>query len=141
MNKPVKIVCSLKRGCVELSEACTDLDHVTIATVGSDSLSIGAEIEDADALRCAYSLLRDEGLALGLSSGTTVAGAVRVAQALGPGHTVVTILGELAHRYSSKMFSVPFLESRGLPTPDWLRPAARDDVDEALDRVTHGDST
>ena len=99
------------------------------------------EIEDADALRCAYSLLRDEGLALGLSSGTNVAGAVRVAQALGPGHTVVTILCDLAHRYSSKMFSVPFLESRGLPTPDWLRPAARDDVDEALERVTHGDST
>ena len=99
------------------------------------------EIEDADALRCAYSLLRHEGLALGLSSGTNVAGAVRVAQALGPGHTVVTILCDLAHRYSSKMFSVPFLESRGLPTPDWLRPAARDDVDEALERVTHGDST
>jgi len=50
MNKSVKIVCSLKRGCVELSEACADLDHVTIATVGSDSVSIGAEIEDADAL-------------------------------------------------------------------------------------------
>jgi len=98
------------------------------------------EIDDAEALRCAYSLLREEGLALGLSSGTNVAGAMQLARALGPGHTVVTILCDLAHRYSSKMFSVPFLEERGLPTPEWLRPAAgADDVDEALARVTHGD--
>ena len=98
------------------------------------------EIDDAEALRCAYSLLREEGLALRLSSGTNVAGAMQLACALGPGHTVVTILCDLAHRYSSKMFSVPFLEERGLPTPEWLRPAAgADDVDEALARVTHGD--
>ena len=73
--------------------------------------------------------------------GPLVAADYLLAQALGPGRTIVTILCDLAHRYSSKMFSVPFLESRGLPTPDWLRPAARDDVDEALERVTHGDST
>ena len=56
------------------------------------------EIDDAAALRCAYSLLSDEGLALGLSSGTNVAGAMAMARALGPRHTVVTILCDLAHR-------------------------------------------
>ena len=80
------------------------------------------ENEDADALRCAARCC-GHGLALGsLSSGTNVAGAVRVAQALGTGHTVVTILCVKARLMlataARKPFSVPFLESRGLPTPD-----------------------
>ena len=100
------------------------------------------EIDDAESLRCAYGLLREEGLALGLSSGTNVAGATAVARSLGPGHTVVTILCDLAHRYASKMFDVNFLRAKGLPEPEWLldgASGARDEVDEALAAVTHGD--
>ena len=93
------------------------------------------EIDDAAALRAAYALLREEGLALGLSSGVNVAGAIEVAKTLGPGHTVVTILCDLAHRYASKMFNVPFLEARGLPVAEWLQADASahpDEVDRAL---------
>ena len=92
------------------------------------------EIQDAESLRCAYSLLKEEGLALGLSSGTNVAGAMQMARALGPGHTVVTILCDLAHRYSSKMFNIDFLRERGLPSPTWLapQPDGVDEVDEAM---------
>jgi len=95
------------------------------------------EIPDAKALQTAYSLLREEGLAVGLSSGTNVAGAIEVAKALGPGHTVVTILCDLAHRYASKMFNVEFLRERGLPSPKWLDVAERevDEVELALRRV------
>ena len=97
------------------------------------------EVEDAEALACAYSLLRDEGLALGLSSGTNVAGAIQVAEQLGPGHVVVTILCDLATRYASKMFNVEFLEGRGLPAPEWLRERAEaDEVDAALASVLVG---
>lgn len=95
------------------------------------------EVADADALKCAYGLLRDEGLALGLSSGTNVAGAMAVARQLGPGHTVVTILCDLATRYASKMFNAHFLRSKGLPEPTWLRAADVDDeVDAAVKAVT-----
>lgn len=86
------------------------------------------EVEDAESLRWAYALLREEGLSLGLSSGTNVAGAVAMARALGPGHTLVTILCDSAHRYASKMFAPDFLESRGLGRgPEWLEPAGGDD--------------
>ena len=102
------------------------------------------EVADADALRCAYDLLQNEGLALGLSSGTNVAGAMAVARQLGPGSTVVTILCDLATRYASKMFDRDFLAAKGLPEPEWLRAAGagrgvEDEVDEALAAVTHGD--
>ena len=78
------------------------------------------EIEDKFSLEVAFALLREEGLALGLSSGLNVAGAMRVAKDLGPGHTVVTILCDGAARYASKMFNVEFLKERGLPHPPWL---------------------
>jgi cysteine synthase A len=94
------------------------------------------EIGDAAALECAYGLLRDEGLAVGLSSGVNVAGAMEMARALGPRSTVVTILCDLAHRYSSKMFAPEYLRERGLPTPEWLEPPhAPDDVDDAMAAV------
>ena len=93
------------------------------------------EIDDGASLRCAYDLLQHEGLALGLSSGLNVAGAMEVARDLGPGHTVVTILCDGAHRYASKMFDVAYLEGQGLPAPAWLAPSPSDDVDDALLRV------
>ena len=65
-------------------------------------------------------LLIHEGLSVGTSSGINVAAAVRVAKALGPGHTVVTILADGGSRYQSKLFNLEFLRSKGLPTPGWM---------------------
>lgn len=78
------------------------------------------QIPDAESLRAAFDLLQREGLALGSSSGVNVAGAVRMATDLGPGHTVVTILCDGAAKYRSKMFNRAFLEEKGLPAPAWL---------------------
>jgi cysteine synthase A len=65
-------------------------------------------------------MLKDEGLALGLSSGVNVAGAVCLARELGPGHTIVTMLCDPATRYQSRLFNPEFLRSKGLQPPDWL---------------------
>ncbi len=80
-------------------------------------------IPDRDALDIVFGLMREEGLSLGGSSGINVAGAIRLAQALGPGHTVATILCDGAARYASKLFNPAYLRERDLPTPDWLERA------------------
>ncbi|GAB5366701.1 hypothetical protein AAMO2058_001166200 [Amorphochlora amoebiformis] len=77
------------------------------------------EIHDTDALNALWDLQANEGLALGGSSGTNVAGAIRVARDLGPGHTIVTILCDLGARYASKLYNSQFLASKGLPLPPW----------------------
>jgi len=77
-------------------------------------------IPDAEALPLVFSLLREEGLCVGGSSGINVAGAIRLAQDLGPGHTVVTILADSGTRYQSKLFNPAFLREKNLPCPDWL---------------------
>jgi len=77
-------------------------------------------IPDTEALPVVFDLLKNEGLCLGGSSGINVAGAIRLANDLGPGHTVVTILADSGTRYLSKLFNPAFLKSKGLPTPDWL---------------------
>ncbi len=77
-------------------------------------------IPDAEALPLIFDLLRHEGLCLGGSSGINVAGAIRLAHDLGPGHTVVTILADSGTRYQSKLFNPDFLKEKGLPAPDWL---------------------
>jgi cysteine synthase len=77
-------------------------------------------IPDAEALPLVFELLREEGLCLGGSSGINVAGAIRLANDLGPGHTVVTILCDSGTRYQSKLFNPAFLRQKGLPVPDWL---------------------
>lgn len=78
------------------------------------------QIHDAEALEVTYRLLSEEGLCLGGSSGVNVAGAVRLARDLGPGHTIVTILCDYGTRYQSKMFNPAFLRDKGLPVPPWL---------------------
>jgi cysteine synthase A len=78
------------------------------------------QIPDAEALPIVFDLLKNEGLCLGGSSGINVAGAIRLARDLGPGHTVVTILADSGTRYQSKLFNPQFLKSKGLPYPDWL---------------------
>ncbi len=78
------------------------------------------QISDAEALPYVFDLLSEEGLCLGGSSGINVAGAVRLARDLGPGHTVVTVLCDFGTRYQSKLFNPAFLREKGLPVPAWL---------------------
>jgi cysteine synthase A len=78
------------------------------------------QIPDQEALPIVFDLLKDEGLCLGGSSGINVAGAIRMARELGPGHTIVTILCDYGTRYQSKLFNPAFLRSKGLPVPPWL---------------------
>ena len=78
------------------------------------------QITDEEALPIIFDLLKEEGLCLGGSSGINVAGAIRMARDLGPGHTVVTVLADYGTRYMSKLFNPAFLREKGLPTPDWL---------------------
>ena len=77
-------------------------------------------IPDAEAVEQVFALLREEGLCLGASSGMNVAGAVRMARDLGPGHLIVTVLCDVGTRYQSKLFNPAFLRSKGLPVPGWL---------------------
>ena len=78
------------------------------------------QIPDEEALPVMFDLLQHEGLAVGTSSGVNVAGAIRMAKEMGPGHTIVTVLCDGAHRYASKIFNVAFLKEKGLPFPSWL---------------------
>jgi cysteine synthase A len=78
------------------------------------------QIPDAEAVPIIFDLLEHEGLCLGGSSGINVAGAVRLAKELGPGHTVVTILADYGTRYQSKLFNPQFLREKNLPVPPWL---------------------
>jgi cysteine synthase A len=82
------------------------------------------QIPDADAVQIVFDLLEHEGLCLGGSSGINVAGAIRLARELGPGHTIVTVLCDYGTRYQSKLFNPEFLKSKGLPAPEWLAPRA-----------------
>ena len=78
------------------------------------------QIPDEEALPYVFDLLKHEGLCLGGSSGINIAGAVRLAKQLGPGHTIVTILADYGTRYQSKLFNPAFLKEKGLPVPDWM---------------------
>ena len=78
------------------------------------------QIPDEEALPICFDLLKEEGLCLGASSGINVAGAIRLAQELGPGKTIVTILCDSGIRYQSKLFNPQFLREKGLPVPEWL---------------------
>jgi cysteine synthase A len=77
-------------------------------------------ISDAEALPIVFDLVEEEGLCLGGSSGINIAGAIRLAKDLGPGHTIVTVLCDYGNRYQSKLFNPEFLKSKGLPVPAWL---------------------
>jgi len=77
-------------------------------------------IPDAEALPIVFDLLQYEGLCVGGSAGINVAGAIRLAKDMGPGHTIVTILCDYGTRYQSKLFNLEFLRSKGLPVPGWL---------------------
>jgi cysteine synthase A len=77
-------------------------------------------IPDSEAVPLIFDLLEREGLCLGGSSGINVAGAIRLAKELGPGHTIVTVLADYGTRYQSKLFNPEFLRAKDLPVPQWL---------------------
>jgi cysteine synthase A len=77
-------------------------------------------ISDAEMLEVIFDLAQHEGMVMGGSTGINIAGAMRMARDLGPGHTIVTILADQGARYQSKIFNPGFLRERGLPTPPWL---------------------
>ncbi len=78
------------------------------------------QIPDQEAIPLVFDLLKEEGLCLGGSTGINVAGAIRLARQMGPGHTIVTLLCDYGTRYQSKLFNPEFLREKGLPVPDWL---------------------
>jgi cysteine synthase A len=87
-------------------------------------------ISDAEAVATVFDLLREEGLCVGASTGVNVAGAIRMARDLGPGHTLVTILCDSGTRYQSRLFNPEFLRAKQLPVPDWLE-RRRGDIPDA----------
>lgn len=83
-------------------------------------------IPDAEALPIVFDLLQDEGLCMGCSTGINIAGAIRMAKEMGPGHKIVTILCDYGTRYQSKIFNPTFLRAMSLPVPEWLDKAETD---------------
>ncbi|CUH68799.1 Cysteine synthase [Thalassovita gelatinovora] len=78
------------------------------------------QVPDEEALPVVFNLLQEEGLCLGGSSAINIAGAMRLAQEMGPGHSIVTVLCDYGNRYQSKLFNPQFLAERELPQPEWL---------------------
>lgn len=84
------------------------------------AVDFSCQIDDDDALPIVFDLLKHEGICLGGSSGINIAGAVALAEELGPGHTIVTILCDSGSRYQSKLFNPEFLWAHKLPHPEWM---------------------
>ena len=91
------------------------------------------QIPDSEAIPIAFDLLQYEGLCMGGSTGINVAGAIRMAKEMGPGHTIVTVLCDYGTRYASKLFNPAFLREKGLPVPEWLEKVP--DVPEVFEEV------
>jgi cysteine synthase len=83
-------------------------------------------IADREALEIVFNLIAEEGLVMGSSTGVNIAGAIRLAKEMGPGHTIVTILCDYGTRYASRLFNPEFLRSKDLPVPAWLE--ARNEI-------------
>ncbi|GAB5468194.1 MAG: cysteine synthase A [Rhodospirillales bacterium] len=81
------------------------------------------QIPDSESVAMTFQLFEQEGLCLGPSSGVNVAGAMRLAKRLGPGHTIATILCDGGQRYASKLYNPDFLRSKDLAVPAWLERA------------------
>jgi cysteine synthase len=83
------------------------------------------QVRDEEALPIVFDLVQEEGMCLGGSSGINIAGAIRLAKELGPGHIIVTILADYGTRYQSKLFNPEFLRSKNLPAPEWMEHASK----------------
>ena len=84
------------------------------------TVDVPLRVSDEEMLEVLFDLVQHEGLCLGGSAGINVAGAVRLARELGPGHTIVTVLCDHGSRYQSKLFNPVFLKEKGLPVPPWM---------------------
>jgi cysteine synthase A len=91
------------------------------ANLEGTAIDLPFQLPDSESIPLVYQLIREEGLLLGGSSGVNVAGAVRMAKALGPGHVIVTILCDSGLRYRQRLFNRAFLAERGLELPGWLQ--------------------
>ena len=89
-------------------------------------IDVPFQIPDSEALPLIFDLARNEGHIMGGSTGINIAGAIRLARHMGPGHTIVTVLCDYGTRYFSKLYNPAFLRERGLPTPPWLDDDAAD---------------
>jgi cysteine synthase A len=96
---------------------------------------MACQVPDEEALPYVFDLLAEEGLCLGGSSGVNIAGAVRMARDMGPGHRIVTILCDYGTRYQSKLFNPEFLHEKGLPVPEWMEREPRD-IPSVMEEVT-----
>ncbi|WP_274424550.1 cysteine synthase A [Chelativorans sp. YIM 93263] len=94
------------------------------------------QIPDEEALPIIFDLVQEEGLCLGGSTGINIAGAIRLAKELGPGHTIVTVLCDYGTRYQSKLFNPAFLREKGLPVPDWME--RKPDIAVPFEEVAEG---
>ena len=93
------------------------------ANLAGAPIDDAVRIPDAEALEQIFDVMIHEGLCVGTSSGVNIAAAIRVAKAMGPGHTIVTILCDGGARYQSKIYNPAFLREKGLPVPAWLETA------------------
>jgi cysteine synthase A len=93
--------------------------RITENLVGAP-IDLAFQVTDEEALPIVFDLAEHEGILLGGSSGINIAGAIRLARELGPGHTIVTILCDSGTRYQSKLFNPAFLKEKNLPVPGWL---------------------
>jgi cysteine synthase A len=94
------------------------------ANIAGAPVDVAFQIPDTEAIPVMFDLLEHEGLCVGPSSGVNVAGAIRLARHLGPGHTIVTILCDYGFRYASKIYDPAFLRSKGLAVPALLEQPA-----------------
>ncbi|WOI54665.1 cysteine synthase A [Parvularcula sp. LCG005] len=90
------------------------------ANIADTKIDDAYQVEDAEALKILFALTVEEGLCLGGSAGINIAGAMKLARDMGPGHTIVTILCDYGNRYQSKLYNPVWLKEKGLPTPPWL---------------------
>ena len=114
----------IKHGEVKASEGSSISEGIgqgrVTGNIEGAPIDDACQIPDTEALPIIFDLLKEEGLCLGGSSGINVAGAIRLARELGPGHTVVTVLADFGTRYQSKLFNPAFLREKNLPVPSWL---------------------
>src|SRR4051812_32043754 len=91
------------------------------------------QVPDEEALPIVFDLIQEEGLCVGGSTGIDIAGAIRLARELGPGHTIVTVLCDYGTRYQSKLFNPAFLREKNLPVPGWMEEKA--DISVPFEKV------
>ena len=133
-NKDIKIVLSDPKGSalhnyIKSNELIVEGSSITEG-IGSSRVTANFNeaiiddsysINDEDALNILFSLIKNEGLCLGTSSGINIAGAIKLGKELGPGKTIVTILCDKSDRYHSKLFNMDFLKEKNLPLPNWFK--------------------